>query len=104
MGRCVLVGAQSARDVVCHSLARRVVDALERVERGEPEEEDERHEDDHVLEPVRPDELAAEEGIVPVRRVEAAQRRLVARWKPRGAFQPLDVGILVHEQSCSAYR
>ena len=32
-----------ARGVVWHSLARRVVDALERVERGEPEEQDERN-------------------------------------------------------------
>ena len=67
-------------------LARRVVDALERVERGEPEEEDEPHHDDHVLEPVRPDELAAKERVVPVRRVVAAQRRLFSWRKIRGTF------------------
>ena len=67
-------------------LARRVVDALERVERGEPEEQDESEEDDHVLVPVRPDELAAEMAVIPVRRVEAAQRRLLARREPGGTF------------------
>ena len=67
-------------------LARRVVDALERVERGEPEEQDEPDKDDHVLEPVRPDELAAEVRVTPVRREVAAQRRLLARREPGGTF------------------
>ena len=67
-------------------LARRVVDALERVERGEPEEQDESEEDDHVLVPVRPDVIAAEPTVIPVRREQAAQRRLFSRREPKGTF------------------